>query len=192
VNAIHFAEGSMTRRFLRPGLTLALLLTAATGCSTIAGSLPAGAARTASPTALHASPETYRGQTVMLGGTIAAMHPHPDGIDLEVVGRALGGDGRPESGERTTGRFIVRTAEALDPTIYAPGRSITAVGEVAPMESWNFGDSSYRYPVLTSAQLLLWPPDTTTGGVYVGPRYWVWPYAFWQGPPPYVPRVTTW
>ena len=61
------------------------------------------------------------------------------------------------------------------------------------MESWwDDGDSSYRYPVLTYAQLLLWPPDTTTGGVYVGQKYWVWPYTFWWGPPPYVPLVTTW
>ena len=56
------------------------------------------------------------------------------------------------------------------------------------MESWwDDGDSSDRYPVLTYAQLLLWPSDTTTGGVYVGQRYWVWPYTFWRGPAPYVP-----
>ena len=162
-------------------------------CSSTSGSALPAAARGLSPTTLQASPETYQGQRVMLGGTIVAMHPRPDGTDIEVVGRPLDGDGRPERGDRTTGRFIVRSAEPLDPTTYAPGRSITAVGQVAPMESWwDYGDSSYRYPVLTYAQLLLWPPDTTTGGVYVGQRYWVWPYTFWWGPPPYVPRVTTW
>jgi hypothetical protein len=57
---------------------------------------------------------------------------------------------------------------------------------------WVTDDGSYPYPVLSYPQLLLWPPDTTTGGVYVGQRYWVWPYTFWWGPAPYVPLVTTW
>ena len=73
----------------------------------------------------------------------------------------------------------------------APTVSPSAV-YAAPMESWNFGEASYPYPALTGDQLLLWPPGTTTGGVSVGPKYWVWPYTFWLGPPPYVPRVTTW
>ena len=121
------------------------------------------------------------------------MHRRPDGTDIEVVGRALDSEGRPEPGDRTTGRFIVRSTEALDAATYAPGRAITAVGQVAPMASWwGDGDPSYRYPVLTYAQLLLWPPNTTTGGADVRQKYWVWPYTFWLGPPPYVPRVTTW
>jgi hypothetical protein len=95
----------------------------------------------------------------------------------------------------TSGSALPAAARGLSPTILpaSVGRAITAVGQVAPMESWwDHGDSSYRYPVLTYAQRLLWPPDTTTGGVYVGQRYWVWPYTFRWGPAPYVPLVTTW
>ena len=81
--------------------------------------------------------------------------------------------------------------------LLAVGGCAAASGPATPaaarMESWwDDGDPTYRYPVLTYADLLLWPPNTTTGGVYVGERYWVWPYNFRQGPPPYVPRVTTW
>jgi hypothetical protein len=67
---------------------------------------------------------------------IAAVRPHGEGPDLEVVGRALDAEGRPEPGDATTERFV--------------------------------------------------------GGVRVGQRYWVWPYTFWWGPPPYVPLVTNW
>jgi outer membrane lipoprotein len=175
------------------GLAAAIFLIATPGCAAMSGAARPPAALGLGPAAVQASPEAYRGQTVTLGGTIVAMHPRPDGTDVEVVGRPLDAKGRPERGGRTTGRFIVRSAEPLDATTYAPGRSITAVGQVAPMESWwDYGDPSHRYPVLTYAQLLLWPPDTTTGGVYVGQRYWVWPYTFWWGPAPYVPLVTTW
>jgi outer membrane lipoprotein len=183
----------MHRVLVHSGLTVALLILAGSGCSSTSGSALPAPARSLSPAAVQASPETYQGQTVTLGGTIAAMHARLDGTDIEVVGLPLDGEGRPARGDRTTGRFIVRSAEALDATTYAPGRSITAAGQVAPMESWWDDDgSSERYPVQTYAQILLWPPDTTTGGVYVGQRYWVWPYTFWWGPAPYVPPVTIW
>ena len=182
----------MHTRLLSLGF-VALVLIAASGCSATSGSALSVAARGLSPTIVQASPETYRGLRVMLGGTIVAMHPRPDGTDIEVAGRPLDADGRPAPGDGTAGRFIVRASAPLDPATYAVGRAITAVGQVAPMESWwDYGDSTYRYPVLTYAELLLWPPNTTTGGVYVGEKYWVWPYTFWMGPPPYVPRVTTW
>jgi outer membrane lipoprotein len=186
-------EVIMYRVFLHGGLAASLFLVAASGCSATSGSALPAAARGLSSAALQASPEAYQGQRVTLGGTIVAMHARPHGTDIEVIGRPLDGEGRPERGDRTTGRFIVRSTEALDATTYAPGRSITAAGQVAPMQSWWDDDgSSERYPVLTYAQILLWPPDTTTGGVYVGQRSWVWPYTFWWGPAPYVPLVTIW
>lgn len=183
----------MNRGSLYGGLVGTLILVAASGCSSTSGSAPSAAMRGPSVAARHASPDVHQGQTVRLGGTIAAVRAHAEGMELEVIGRALDAEGRPERGEATIGRFIVRSAEPLDSSTYAPGRSITAVGQVAPMDSWWVdADSSYRYPVLTFAQLMLWPPDTTTGGVQIGQRYWVRPYTFWLGPPSYVPLVTTW
>jgi outer membrane lipoprotein len=169
-----------------------LAVISAAGCSSMADAVGQGEGQRVSPTVLHASPELYQGRRVMLGGTIVATNQRPDGTDLEVRARPLDRDGRPEPGELTTGPFVVRSTRVLDATTYASGRSITVVGEVAPPEQWSFGDSSSRYPVLTFADLRLWPPGTSVGGVSIQQRYWVWPYTFWWGPPPYVPLVKTW
>ena len=183
----------MHRARLRSGLAAGLLLIGASGCASTSAPALLTAAPGLSAEVLQGSPKTYRGERVMLGGTIVAVYPRPEGVDIEVVGRPLAADGRPESGDRTTGRFVVRSAEPVDTTAYAPGRPLTAVGVVAPMESWwDYGDAWPRYPVLTYAELRLWPPDTTAGGVRVGQRYWVWPYTFWQGPPPYTPLIINW
>jgi len=185
--------------WVRSGLAAGLLLIASAGCASTAGPLPTAgplllaAVPGASAELVQASPEAYRGQRVMLGGTIVAAHPRSDGMDVEVIKWPLAADGRPEKGDRMTGRFFVRSTGPLDATTDAPGQAVTAVAVVAPMESWwDDGDSSQRYPVLTFADLRLWPPDTMAGTVRVGQRYWVWPYTFWQGPPPYVPLIINW
>jgi starvation-inducible outer membrane lipoprotein len=76
--------------------------------------------------------------------------------------------------------------------MYAPGRSVTVVGQLTPMDQWAFGDATYTFPVITYDDLLLWPPNTTARGVVVGRNYWVWPYTFWRSPAPYVPLVVVW
>jgi outer membrane lipoprotein len=127
-----------------------------------------------------------------LGGTIVAVHPRENGTDLEVQALPIARDGQPQHGAPSSGRFIARSGQALDPTMYAPGRSVTVVGQLTPMAEWGFGDDAYKFPVISYDDLLLWPPNTTAGGVVVGPNYWVWPYTFWRSPAPYVPLVVVW
>jgi outer membrane lipoprotein len=141
---------------------------------------------------LRESPDAFAGQKMALGGTIVAMHPRENGTDLEVQALPIGRDGQPQRGAPSSGRFIARTGQALDPTLYAPGRSVTVVGQLTPMDHWAFGDATYTFLVITYDDLLLWPPNTTAGGVVVGRNYWVWPYTFWRSPAPYVPLVVVW
>jgi outer membrane lipoprotein len=182
----------MARNAMNTAVAVVLVLVGAAGCASMVDAVGQPEAQRVSPKALHASPELYQGHRVMLGGTIIAATRRSDGTELEVRAHPLGRDGRPELGALTTGPFVVRSPRVLDATTHASGRSITVVGEVAPPEQWGPGDSSSRYPVLTFADLRLWPPDTSVGGVSIQQRYWVWPYTFWWGPPPYVPLVKTW
>ena len=111
----------MTRRLRHPGLALAFILIVTAACSSTSGSALPAAARGLSPTTLQASPEMYQGQRVTLGGTIVAMHPRPDGTDIEVVGRPLGDDGRPERGDRTTGTIHHPERRTARPDDLRPG-----------------------------------------------------------------------
>src|SRR5437762_146170 len=74
--------------------------------------------------ALRASPSAYRGARVMLGGQIIATVPKPGVTEIEILSRRLGDSGAPESGDRSDGRFLARSAKLLDPAIYAPGRRL--------------------------------------------------------------------
>jgi outer membrane lipoprotein len=177
----------MYRQAARAAVAAIVSVALLTGCSALQGSTSQ-----VTLSSLRETPQTFEGKAVLLAGTIVAAHPRGTGTDLEVQALPVGPGGQPQRGAPSGGRFIARTAQVLDPTVYAEGRAVTVVGHLTPMDQWAFGDDTYKFPVIAYDDLRLWPPDTTAGGVYVGPQYWVWPYTFWRGPAPYVPLVVVW
>jgi outer membrane lipoprotein len=109
--------------------------------------------------ALRASPAAYRGARVMLGGQIIATVPKPGATEIEILSRPLRDGGAPESGDRSDGRFLVRTAEFLDPAIYAPGRRLTVLGTVKGTEERPIGTVPFTYLVVDAERLKLWPKE---------------------------------
>jgi outer membrane lipoprotein len=107
--------------------------------------------------ALRASPAAYRGARVMLGGQIIVTVPKPGATEIEILSRRLGDGGAPESGDRSDGRFLARTAEFLDPAIYAPGRRLTVLGTVKGTEERPIGTVPFAYLVVDAEGLKLWP-----------------------------------
>jgi len=106
---------------------------------------------------LRASPAAHRGARVMLGGEVIATVPKSGATEIEVLSRRLGGSGAPESGDRSDGRVLVRTAKFLDPAIYAPGRRLTALGTVTGTEERSIGTVPYLYVVIEAERIKLWP-----------------------------------
>lgn len=114
---------------------------------------------------LSKNPDAYKGKWVMFGGVIAASKTEKDGSSyLEIVQKPAESGGRPLRTDETGGRFIAVSKQLLDPAIYARGREITVVGEVAGVSVKPLGEIAYRYPLLTVEALHLWEPS-------YGPRF---------------------
>jgi outer membrane lipoprotein len=116
---------------------------------------------------LRAEPKAHTGARVILGGDIVATVPKPGETEIEVLSRRLGGGDVPERGDRTDGRFLVRTREFLDPAVYASGRRLTVLGTVAGVEERRVGELPYSYPVINAERIKLWPAEAPwVGGEY--------------------------
>lgn len=109
------------------------------------------------PTAAAANIDTARGRTAMWGGPIINSGNYEDTSQLEVLAYPLDDDGRPRLDQPPLGRFLAQRAGYLETVDYAPGRLITAIGQVAGVRSGTVGEARYTYPVIEARQLHLWP-----------------------------------
>lgn len=105
--------------------------------------------------------------TVHWGGRIVAITNLRDRTRLEILALPLDGAGRPRSGAAAQGRFVVDKSGFLEPQEYAVDRLVSAHGILHGFAEGKVGDASYRYPVLLSERLTLWPDDD---GPLSGPR----------------------
>jgi outer membrane lipoprotein len=101
-------------------------------------------------------PGSSVGKLLMLGGMIVETTNLKEGTRIEVLQKALDGEGRPELTDATGGRFLILTSQFLDGAVYHRGRMITVIGEVAPPVVLPLGEIEYRYPVLSARSLHLW------------------------------------
>ena len=105
------------------------------------------------------NPETHKGKTVLLGGTIIDTRNSPDRTSIIVLQRPLGFRNKPTSEDISRGRFILYVVGFFDPVIYHPGREITVVGSVLGKEVRPLGEIEYTYPVIEKKELYLWPAN---------------------------------
>lgn len=116
------------------------------------------------------------GSEVRWGGTIAAVSPGKAETCFQVVSRPLDGSARPESGDRTNGRFIACAAGFYDPVIYATGREITVVGTLQAPEKGAIGGYDYLFPKVSASTLYLWPKRDPA---FQYPPFWYEPGPWW-------------
>lgn len=69
--------------------------------------------------------------------------------------------GKPDRNRDPIRRFLLIHPGYLEPVDYAPGRMVSAVGEVTGTREGSVGETPYTYPVLAAARLHLWPPEAT-------------------------------
>jgi outer membrane lipoprotein len=162
-------------------LRLLLLAVLVGGCAT---AFPESVMRTVdtrlTADELLRDPAAHKGARVILGGDILAVQPRPGLTEIELLARRLHGDDSPERSDRSPGRALLHTPEFLDPAVYAPGRRITVVGQVAGVEERKIGEVPYRYPAITVERIRLWPKDMVAGPAY-------YPYPWGYGPYGYGP-----
>ena len=141
-------------------LALGLLVPIISGCaSTFPEEALRSVNRAVSVVELRGDLKAYLGQRVILGGEILDTRPRVGETEIEVLARRLRGDDTPERSDLSEGRFLLKTAQFLDPAVYAPGRRLTVIGMVTGEEERKIGELPYCYPVISAERIQLWPRD---------------------------------
>jgi outer membrane lipoprotein len=155
---------------LASSLSVACLLALLAGCAsapvplqgTYALVLPAEAATRGST-----------GERVRWGGQVVAVHNEASRSCFEIVGKALGMDGRPMVRDRSEGRFIACRGGFYDPAVFTAGREVTVAGTITGYEMRRIGDYDYRYPQVAADVVYLWPERRDVDVVVERP-WFVW------------------
>ena len=165
---------NMRSRFLNVGVVILLLV--APGCfSSVVGipeTLEQRIDQNLTFTELLASPESYQGRLMLLGGQILKAKRLKDGTRVELLQLPLNEDQQPATDlTRSQGRVLVLHQTPLDPATLTPGLLVTFVGEVSGAMIDKLDESDYRYPILMVKHWYVWSPVSVNdrrGGPYFG------------------------
>jgi outer membrane lipoprotein len=104
-----------------------------------------------------AAPNSYKGTLVRWGGVIIDVENEENHTLVQVLSYPLDYAGRPQSTKQSEGRFVVKSAEFLDPAVYKKDREITVAGELEGDIERQIGKKTVRLPLLASTAIYLWP-----------------------------------
>jgi outer membrane lipoprotein len=107
------------------------------------------------------------------GGRIVAVNNQAQRSCFEIVGQSLYSGARPQSEDRSIGRFIACRAGFYDPAVFKAGREVTITGAIDTFESRKIGDYDYRYPMVSADIVYLWP-ERRDVDVIVERPYFFW------------------
>jgi outer membrane lipoprotein len=128
---------------------------------------------------VHQNPENFKGKMVVWGGEIIETVNQRDATTrIEVFQKPLGWRGEPKDTALSEGRFLILVDRYLDPYSFRSGRKITVVGEILGEKTKRLGEMDYRYPLLSSKQIYLWPEYVYYPNYYYDP-WWGYPYWHW-------------
>ncbi|HXZ43652.1 MAG TPA: Slp family lipoprotein, partial [archaeon] len=119
---------------------------------------------------LQERPSVHLGEVVMFGGKILETKGSPTSSEITVLQLPLGSSDRPQDGDRSEGRFLLRSVQFLDPAVYRSGLLLTAVGRITGSEVRPIGGLDYAYPIVESIEIKLWPERSP---VYPGVQFGV-------------------
>jgi len=111
---------------------------------------------------LQKTPDTYKGEVVMIGGRIIETKTSPSLSEIFVLQLALDSGGRPVNPDQSEGRFIVQTKQFLDPAIYQKDMLLTVVGTLKGSKVESIGGLEYSYPLIELIEIKLWPKEMQT------------------------------
>ena len=153
----------MWPRFLNVGVVILLLV--ASGCASSLVGIPETLEQQIDQkltfTDLLASPESYQGRLMLLGGKILKAKRLKDGTQVELLQLPLNKDREPTPDlTRSQGRVLVLHQRLLDPATLTLGLLVTFVGEVSGATTDQLDEVDYRYPTLTVKHWYVWSPAT--------------------------------
>jgi outer membrane lipoprotein len=120
-----------------------------------------------------ASPDSFRGQTFVVGGEVLKARRIKDGTQLEILQLPLDGDQRPV-GQRfeSKGRLLALDHQFADPATLPDGTPVTMVAQVTGVTTDRLDETEYRYPTVDIKYLHVWKdrpdPYARRGGPAIG------------------------
>ena len=174
----------MITRWWAPALSALLI---ASGCATGDNLEPSGPRVTYAQ--LKATPETYKGQTITLGGKVLSAKRLKEETRIEILQLPLVSSLKPNVDLSTSqGRFLATKKEFLDPATTPSGTFLTVTGEVTGSAILPLDEMDYTYPIVEIKNLRVWPKEEEPPHIrpYIGPSYYWGPYwsPYWR-PWPY-------
>jgi len=106
---------------------------------------------------LQGATDEHIGEIVILGGKVIEAKGYPTFSEITVLQLPLGKKDRPQDGDRSDGRYLVRSEQFLDPAIYQQGSLLTVVGRLSTSEVRSIGGFQYVYPLVETIEIKLWP-----------------------------------
>lgn len=101
-----------------------------------------------------------RNKKVLWGGVIINTSNYKQHTVVEMLAYPLDSSYLPLRDQKPLGRFLIHHNGFLEPSEYAQGRVITALGKIHRLQKGKVGESVYMYPELISQQLHLWPKNS--------------------------------
>jgi outer membrane lipoprotein len=132
-----------------------VLVLALAGCAT--GSESTSDSSQIPFTQIKNSPDSFRGQSVVLGGEVLAAKRLKDATRIEVLQLPLSGQTPISDLTQSQGRFLALQREFLDPATIPHGTRITVTGEVTGTQTMPLDETDYTYPVIEVRELKVWP-----------------------------------
>jgi outer membrane lipoprotein len=131
------------------------------GCAhVVSEELREQAAADISASSLLKDPDLYKGEIVILGGSIINSSNTQEKTYIEIIEKPLNSRGRPEYTDISHGRFIIVYEGFLDTAIFSKGRYVTVAGEVMGKEIRPLDEIDYTYLVIKSRELHLLEPGS--------------------------------
>ncbi len=110
--------------------------------------------------AVQQDPAKYQGETMLLGGKVIETSARAEATEMVVLQLEIGSRDRPMDNDKSQGRFLVRSAQFIDPAIFPQGTLITVVGRLQGSETRLIGEMAYTYPVIDIVEIKKWPPNS--------------------------------
>jgi len=152
-----FNRSAATKRGLRSMALMSLLLG---GCATTVPGppVPPGIDLSNAPAipSVIQSPESFQNQGVRWGGNVVSVNNQNNSTLIEIIGRPLVGQGQPDLGRPSNGRFIAEIPGFVDPADYTKDSAITVIGNIDGSINRKIGDADYEFPKVTVASHQLW------------------------------------
>ncbi len=129
------------------------------------------------------------GEKARWGGKIVSVQNKKEFSEIEVIYFPESSNGKPRTGEQSTGRFKALVPGFVDPLVFQQDRLITIIGMVSEPAEGIIGEQAYTYPTLDAAGYYMWKESSDIEVRNVGYQpfmlggpYYRWGFNSWYDP----------